>query len=128
MILIGPVDASALRATYPRDTLGMEDGEISVLLELEETALREQFSVTGTDASTTAALRRAMLLGWHSFLQQVRQVAQEQADADGHTVTYNRPGVIDFAWPAFVGAVLRRVADPVEVAAAAAPTEIRLRR
>ena len=113
--LTNPLDAATLRTVYPRDLRAMEDGELAALLRLEERALRSQFGVTGTDAATDTVLLDAMLAAWPSFLQQVRQVAQEQAGADSFQVTYNRAGVIDFVFPAFLGAMLASASDPDDV-------------
>lgn len=124
MTLTVPLLPSDLRTAYPRDTRGMEDTELTVLLRLEERALRNQFGVTDTREDTGAVLADAMLLAWPSFWQQVQQVAQEQTGATSYTVTYNRAGATDFAFPAFVGAMLSGVADPAAVPAAPAVTQL----
>lgn len=124
MKLTTPLLPEDLRLAFPRDTRGMADGELESLLRVEERALRTQFGVIGTDAATSEALMDALLVAWPSFLQQVRQEASIQTGADSHQVTYNRAGVIDFTFPAFVGTILARVADAAEIAAAAAVTQL----
>jgi hypothetical protein len=127
MDLTSPVSDVEIVAAFPRDTRGMAGGEgseLAVLLRLEERALRTQFGVTATDADTDAVLKDAMLAAWPSFIQQVRQEASVQATADGHDVTYNRAGVIDFTFPSFIGAMLRTVADPDSVSSAPSTTQL----
>jgi hypothetical protein len=123
-----PLDVTGLREAFPRDVQGMEDGELRVMLELEEVALRDQFGVTRTDPEANAAVRRAMLMGWLSFRQQLRQIAQETVGVDSTSTTAARAGVIDFTWPAFVGMVLARVATVEEAGVQEAPSTTQLVR
>lgn len=118
MELTAPLTPTQLQAAYPRDTRNMSaaaGGELEILLRLEERALRSQFGVTTVDAATNKILADAMLAAWPSFFQQLRQVASETAGADSHSVTYNRSGVVDFAFPHWVGAMLAGVADSAEI-------------
>ena len=112
MDLTNPLSVAQLRVAFPRDTRGMEDAELLVLLEVEEHAIRSQYAVIRTDADATDPLRRALIAAWPSFLIQVRQIAQQTAGAANYSVTFNRSGVIDFTVPAFLGSIL---ADLVEV-------------
>lgn len=119
-----PLAVTELRVVYPRDTRAMADEELDALLRLEERALRTQFGVTSTAGAINDALADAMLAAWPSFLQQLRQVASEDAGADGYRVTYNRPGVIDFAFPAFIGTMLAGIADSAAGISAPSVTEL----
>jgi hypothetical protein len=120
--LTSPLAVSELRVVHPRNLLGVDDGELMVLLEIEEAALRAEFGVSGTTAEVNAGLRRAMIAGWPSFRIQVGQKASEDVGTDGYRTSFNRAGVVDFAWPAFVAAILAPVADAALVVEATAPT------
>jgi hypothetical protein len=111
MTLTAPVLAADLQLAYPRDTRGMEAGELDALLRLEERALRSQYRVSDTTAETDAVLADAMKAAWPTFLQQVRNVAAEDVNADGVSVNYSRAGVVDFAFPKFIAAMLAPYAD-----------------
>ena len=123
MELTYPLLPDELQSAYPRDTRGMADGELDALLRIEERALRTLYGVVGTDSATNEILADAMLAAWPSFLQQVRQVASEDAGADTYRVTFNRPGVIDFQFPPFIGTILASVADAAETAFTPAVTQ-----
>lgn len=116
-----PVSVDEMRAAFPRDTQGMETTELRALLDLEESALRAEFGVSSTEIDVDEPLSRAMRIGWPSFLLQVRQIASEQTSATGYTVTAARAGVIDFAWPSAIRAILTPVSDAA-AAEAVAPT------
>ena len=90
MDLTNPLSVAQLRAAFPRDTRGMEDDELLVLLEVEEHAIRSQYAVIRTDADSADPLRRALIAAWPSFLIQVRQIAQQTAGAANYSVTFNR--------------------------------------
>ncbi|MBW3631051.1 MAG: hypothetical protein KY464_17400 [Gemmatimonadetes bacterium] len=127
MELTAPVSPAQLQLVYPRDTRGMSatpGGELEQLLRLEERTLRSLYGVVAVDADSSAALADAMLAAWPSFIQQVRQVASEDTGSARSGVTYNRPGVIDFAFPSFVGTILASVADPAEILSAPAVTQL----
>lgn len=122
MALTSPLTVSELRTVYPRDLLGVADAELLVLLEVEEVVLRAQFGVNGITVDVNAAMRRAMIAGWPSFRIQVAQQASEDVGTDGYRTTFNRAGVADFTWPAFIGAILGAVADAALDVVAVAPT------
>lgn len=124
MELTQPVTTEDLRAAYPRDTANMEVGELAVMLEIYEDALRSSFGISRTDEDADQALRRAMLLGWPSFVVQVRQVSSMTAGTERFQAVYNRAGVVDFEWPSFVRLVLSRVGDPTVAAAAPHITQL----
>lgn len=123
MKLTDPVEIYDLRDAYPRDTHGMEDSELLVLLRIEERALRSTYGVVSTGAETDAALADAMLAAWPSFRAQVRQVAQESANAEGASVTYAKKGD-EFTFPGFIGRMLESYADPDRSAAAPSVTQL----
>ncbi len=106
--LTRPLDSAELQATYPRAVAGMGEVEIEMLLELEEHALREQFLILRTDEEADTALRRAMLIGWQSFLSQLSQVTERSIGAD----SYREKLDADLAWPAMVRATLAPFMDP----------------
>lgn len=124
MDLTSPLIVADVQTTYPRDTRGMVASEIEELLRIEERALRTLYGVTSQTAATDAVLRDALLAAWPSFLQQIRQVAQETAGAASYSVTYNRAGVIDFTFPSFVAAMLSSVADAEDRPGAPSTTQL----
>jgi len=109
--LTSPISVNEIRSAYPRDTRGMEEAEIATYLEDLEFALRRTYGVVRTDHEADGALRFAMRRAWPSFLQQVHQIASVDASTNGHSVTYNRPGIVDLAFPKFIGDMLASVSD-----------------
>lgn len=122
--LTTPLTAEGLRAAHAQLLRGIEDPQLEVWLRIQERALRSQYRVLSTAAECDVALADAMIASWPSFMQQVRQVAQETASVDSHQVTYNRPGVIDFAFPAFVGSMVSEFVEEDDALAAPTTTEL----
>lgn len=109
MTLTMPVTPGDVRAAYPRETQGMEESEIAMLLRTEEQALRAQYRVSRTDTEADDALGGAMLAAWPAFLQQVRGIAAESVGTDGASVSYGSAG--GFRFPGFLAAMLSGIAD-----------------
>lgn len=124
MNLTSPLIVQDIRTFFERDARGKADEEIDEWLRVEERALRTLYGVTRTDTEADAVMRDAMLAAWPSFIQQVRQVASETAGASSYSVTFNRAGGSDFAFPSFVAAMLGGVADAAVAHSAPSSTQL----
>ncbi len=100
-----PTSVDDLRAAYPRALLASEDDELELWLDIAEHALRSHFHVTELSSDIDDALGRAIIAAWPSLQQQVRQIAQESASPDGHSVSYAR-GEESFNFPPFLSVML----------------------
>lgn len=118
-----PVSVDDLREAFPRALLASADVELARWLDIEERALRSQYGVTALTQAADGALADAMIFAWPSFQQQVRNIAQESASPDGHSVTYAQAQKDKaFTFPSALTLMLGPFAD--EGSAAPSTTEL----
>lgn len=115
-----PVTVAEMRALT--DVVhGWDDLRVELNLELCETALRAQFGIEAAGGDADKAMRRAILLGFESYLHQRRQLAGVSVGGEGYSYQVARTDALSITWPDAVISALREVM-PEERPSGAAPS------